>query len=46
MKNMRVFLSENFQVFLGEIFYIHVFEKACFRNGTEQNSTPTDCHII
>ena len=31
MKNRRVFLSENFQFFGGEIFYI--FEKACFRNG-------------
>ena len=30
MKNIRVFLSENFQFFVDGIFYI--FEKACFRN--------------
>ena len=30
MKNIRVFLSENFQFFGGEIFYI--FKLVCFRN--------------
>ena len=30
MKNIRAFLSENFQFFGGEIYYI--FEQACFRN--------------
>ena len=39
MKNIRVccFFPENFQFFLGEIFYI--FEYACFRNviGSSRN---------
>ena len=31
MKNISVFLSENFQFLGGKIFYI--FEQACFRNA-------------
>ena len=31
MKNIRVFLSEIFSVFGGEIF--NIFEQACFRNA-------------
>ena len=41
MKNITVFLSENFSVFGGEIF--NIFEKACFRNASVFESLKCYC---